>query len=128
MGVIIDWSESSKPDTRVVAQRMVLLEDAGFGDAQVEFMKYMRLTPHTVIDDFGKERKSDAMYKLYRDQKITRNKLAVELGISREKAAAILRAEANKASRDWQDQYTGLPPEYDPIVLMGYAETTRKYA
>lgn len=128
MGIIIDWSESRKRDTYNVARRMVLLEDAGFGEAQVDYMKFMRLTPHTVVDDFGIKRWSDAMSKLYKVQKAKRDDLATELGVSKEKAAAILRDEADKASREWQEQYTGLPPEYDPIVLMGYAETTRKYA
>ncbi len=128
MGIIIDWSHSSNQSPYSVANRMALLESAGFGDAQIEFMKYMRLTPHAVKDDFGVERKSDAAYKLYKEQKAKRDDLAVEMGISKAEAAIILRDEANKASSEWQELYTGLPPEYDPIVLMGYAETTRKYA
>ncbi len=128
MGILIDWSQPSNQSPYSIANRMALLESAGFGDAQIEFMKYMRLTPHKVRDDFGIERKSDAVYKLYNEQKAKRDDLAAEMGISREEAAAILRDEANKASSEWQELYKGLPPEYDPIVLMGYAETTRKYA
>lgn len=131
MGIIVDFTKIGGGGERMargqsayhVARRIVLLEQAGFGEAEVETMKFMRLYPHAVRDDRGREYWSSAVSKFYRRKKAERDRLARAAGISRGAAAKILRDESNKAVKDWHDlEKTGLPPDYDPIVEMGYAK------
>lgn len=121
MGVRVDFSKAQEKRPYIIERRVGLLKAAGFGDGEIEIMKYCRLYYHSVIDKTGKERWSTAAVNLYRRRKRLVRRLAKDTGISEADAARELRDDANRAIKAWQEDYTGLPPEYDPINLMGYA-------
>ena len=107
-----------------IHRREVSLAMDGFNNDEIAILKYTRLTPHKT-DEGGY---SSTVYNLRRRRRRLVARLAVDKGldprdpIGFRKAAELYRRMVDKDVEDWRQTYTGLPPEYDPIVLMGYAK------
>lgn len=119
---MVHWEGGQSEAT--IQHRVGRLKKVGFADGEIELMKFVRLYPHWVIDNKGVERYSTAGAAYYRRRIRAVERLARQLKVSTGEAAARIRAKATAEIERWQEEllYTGLPPDYDPINQMGYAE------
>ncbi len=107
-----------------IHRREVSLALDGFNNDEIAILKYTRLTPHKT-DDGGY---SSTVYNLRRRRRRKVARMAVDMGLDPRdpnqfyKASEKYRKMVDKDVDDWRRTYSGLPPEYDPIVLMGYAK------
>jgi len=111
-------------------QRIASLMCDGFTDGEIEVLKWHRITPCKVTANDGSRYRSSVVYNLRRRRRTQVARLARELGLDpKDKdqfdiAAQEYRDRGNKSVNRWKEEtgYAGLPPEYDPTVLMGYAK------
>ena len=104
-------------------KRVASLVMDGFTNDEIAILKHTRITPH--MTDTGK---SSTVYNLRRRRRTQVAAYARSIGLNPKnfdhfaRAADLYRKRAQTLTDRWKDDYEGLPPEYDPIALMGYAK------